>query len=185
MRPCVAFAIFMVVIAATVWKVEVVRDLTFAMKRESGLSTLAGQWLGDVRQNSARSLAVAYADGNTMLDFFTGPMKETTAKTTETQKAFLALVQDAETQKRADAPDSGHGRAQFPGVDRRLQVGRRRGFRTRQIFSDAHDRFLIIDDTELYHIGASMKDLGKKWFAFSRMDIELGRMFQILKNKPI
>jgi len=33
-----------------------------------------------------------------------------------------------------------------------------------------HDRFLIIDRKELYHIGASLKDLGKKWFAFSRMD---------------
>src|SRR5690606_38605104 len=51
-----------------------------------------------------------------------------------------------------------------------------------EVFSDAHDRFLIIDDTELYHIGASLKDLGKKWFAFSRMDIEVGRMLQILKN---
>ncbi|MCT4034484.1 ORF6N domain-containing protein [Elizabethkingia anophelis] len=49
-------------------------------------------------------------------------------------------------------------------------------------FSDAHDRFMIIDDAELYHIGASLKDLGKKWFAFSRMDIEVGRMLQILKN---
>ena len=49
-----------------------------------------------------------------------------------------------------------------------------------EIFSDAHDRFLIIDNTELYHIGASLKDLGKKWFAFSRMDIEVGRMLQIL-----
>ena len=49
-------------------------------------------------------------------------------------------------------------------------------------FSDAHDRFLIIDDTELYHIGASLKDLGKKWFAFSRMDIEVGRMLQLLKS---
>ncbi|MBN9312825.1 MAG: DNA-binding protein [Chryseobacterium sp. 39-10] len=48
-------------------------------------------------------------------------------------------------------------------------------------FSDAHDRFMIIDDAELYHIGASLKDLGKKWFAFSRMDIEVGRMLQILK----
>ena len=37
-------------------------------------------------------------------------------------------------------------------------------------FVDAHDRFLIIDRSELYHIGASLKDLGKKWFAFSRMD---------------
>ena len=52
-----------------------------------------------------------------------------------------------------------------------------------ELFSDAHDRFLIIDNTELYHIGASLKDLGKKWFAFSRMDIEVGRMLQIL-NKP-
>ncbi|HPM03215.1 MAG TPA: ORF6N domain-containing protein [Candidatus Cloacimonadota bacterium] len=34
----------------------------------------------------------------------------------------------------------------------------------------AHDRFIIIDHKELYHIGASLKDLGKKWFAFSRMD---------------
>lgn len=34
----------------------------------------------------------------------------------------------------------------------------------------SHDRFLIIDDKELYHIGASLKDLGKKWFAFSKMD---------------
>jgi len=33
-----------------------------------------------------------------------------------------------------------------------------------------HDRFLIIDGKELYHIGASLKDLGKKWFAFSRID---------------
>ena len=37
-------------------------------------------------------------------------------------------------------------------------------------FNDAHDRFLIIDGKEMYHIGASLKDLGKKWFAFSRMD---------------
>jgi hypothetical protein len=36
-------------------------------------------------------------------------------------------------------------------------------------FTLAHDRFLIIDE-ELYHIGASLKDLGKKWFGFSKMD---------------
>ena len=34
----------------------------------------------------------------------------------------------------------------------------------------SHDRFLIIDEVEVYHVGASLKDLGKKWFAFSRMD---------------
>lgn len=37
-------------------------------------------------------------------------------------------------------------------------------------FKDAHDRFLIIDNTEVYHIGASVKDLGKKWFAFTKIE---------------
>ncbi|HFK5521085.1 TPA: ORF6N domain-containing protein [Elizabethkingia anophelis] len=50
-----------------------------------------------------------------------------------------------------------------------------------ELFSNAHDRFIIVDNTELYHIGASLKDLGKKWFAFSRMDIEVGRMLHILE----
>jgi hypothetical protein len=37
-------------------------------------------------------------------------------------------------------------------------------------FESAHDRFLILDDRTVYHMGASLKDLGKKWFAFSKMD---------------
>jgi len=37
-------------------------------------------------------------------------------------------------------------------------------------FSKSHDRFLIIDESEIYHLGASLKDLGKKWFAFSKLD---------------
>lgn len=47
-------------------------------------------------------------------------------------------------------------------------------------FKNAHDRFLIIDEKEMYHIGASLKDLGKKWFAFSKFEMEaleiLGRL---------
>ena len=39
-----------------------------------------------------------------------------------------------------------------------------------KVFTDSHDRFLCIDDT-VYHLGASLKDLGKKWFAFNRMEI--------------
>jgi hypothetical protein len=39
-----------------------------------------------------------------------------------------------------------------------------------------HDRFLLIDSKELYHIGASIKDLGKRWFAFSRMDSLAGEV---------
>lgn len=37
-------------------------------------------------------------------------------------------------------------------------------------FSKSHDRFLIIDNQEVYHLGASLKDLGKKWFAFSKLN---------------
>lgn len=43
----------------------------------------------------------------------------------------------------------------------------------------AHDRFMILDEKELYHIGASLKDLGKKWFGFSKMDVEV---FSVLKH---
>ena len=37
-------------------------------------------------------------------------------------------------------------------------------------FAAFHDRFLILDDKELYLIGASLKDLGKKCFGFTKMD---------------
>jgi len=46
-------------------------------------------------------------------------------------------------------------------------------------FKNSHDRFLIIDKKEVYHLGASLKDLGKKWFAFSKFEIE---SFDILKR---
>lgn len=46
-------------------------------------------------------------------------------------------------------------------------------------FSDAHDRFMIIDGKEIYHFGASLKDLGKKWFAFSKFEKDA---FQVLKR---
>lgn len=40
-------------------------------------------------------------------------------------------------------------------------------------YKKSHDRFLIIDDNTLYHIGASLKDLGKKWFAFSKINLNI------------
>lgn len=43
-------------------------------------------------------------------------------------------------------------------------------------FNNSHDRFIIIDNTTVYHFGASLKDLGKKWFAFSKMDIGVAEM---------
>lgn len=41
-----------------------------------------------------------------------------------------------------------------------------------QVFNKSHDRFLIIDHSDIYHLGASLKDLGKKWFAFSKLDTQ-------------
>ena len=48
-------------------------------------------------------------------------------------------------------------------------------------FDLSHDRFLIIDEKEIYHFGASLKDLGKKWFAVSKMDINSFEMMGKLK----
>ena len=45
-----------------------------------------------------------------------------------------------------------------------------------QEFDLSHDRFMIIDDSTVYHIGASLKDLGKKWFAFSKMELKAAEM---------
>lgn len=57
-------------------------------------------------------------------------------------------------------------------------------------FAQSHDRFLLIDQADLYHIGGSLKDLGKKpvvsevesWFAFSRMDSMTALLLNQLKN---
>jgi len=49
-------------------------------------------------------------------------------------------------------------------------------------FSKAHDRFLIIDGKHLYHLGASLKDLGKKWFAFSKMELDVNDILNKLDD---
>ena len=41
-------------------------------------------------------------------------------------------------------------------------------------YTQSHDRFLILDSKIVYHIGASLKDLGKRWFAFSKLEIDAG-----------
>ena len=49
-------------------------------------------------------------------------------------------------------------------------------------FDKSHDRFLIIDQTAIYHLGASLKDLGKKWFAFSKLNIDPALILGKLDN---
>jgi chorismate mutase len=49
-----------------------------------------------------------------------------------------------------------------------------------KVFKKSHDRFLIIDNEIVYHIGASIKDLGKNWVAFSKMKLESFEMINKL-----
>lgn len=81
----------------------------------------------------------------TVLDLFS-KKKKNVKVTIFTSKITKALILDAEKFN-----------AQYPTVEIKK-------------FTKAHDRFLIIDDKDVYHFGASLKDLGKKWFAFSKMD---------------
>lgn len=53
---------------------------------------------------------------------------------------------------------------------------------TVKAFADSHDRFLILDGETVYHLGASLKDLGKKWFAFSRMDKDGLKVMEAVRN---
>ena len=51
-----------------------------------------------------------------------------------------------------------------------------------KIFGNSHDRFLIIDGKEIYHLGASLKDLGKKWFAFSKIESDCFALLEKVNN---
>jgi len=46
----------------------------------------------------------------------------------------------------------------------------------------SHDRFIIIDEKDAYHLGASLKDLGKKWFAFSKLEYDTSELIYQLKK---
>lgn len=50
-------------------------------------------------------------------------------------------------------------------------------------YRNGHDRFLIIDREEVYHIGASLKDLGKKMFAFSKLSIPAKTILNLLEQE--
>ena len=51
-----------------------------------------------------------------------------------------------------------------------------------KVFTKSHDRFLIIDNVTVYHIGASLKDLAKKWFAFSKIELDATEIIRKIEN---
>lgn len=52
-------------------------------------------------------------------------------------------------------------------------------------FNKAHDRFIIIDNKDVYHFGASLKDLGKKWFAFSKLEKSSLELISLIKKAVV
>ena len=106
----------------------------------------AYQFVSDVIKNAKSSIILIdnYVDDSTLTLF------------AKRKKNVTATIYTASISKQLRLDLEKHN-AQYPEVKVEL-------------FKQSHDRFLIIDEKELYHIGASLKDLGKKWFAFSRMD---------------
>ena len=95
-------ALFLLLAGLTAWRIEMTARATAQMERSAELLELAGRWQGHVRQNSARTLAVAYSDGGELLGFFKESMAATSRDSTDTQKAFLDKVQDSGSRKQAE-----------------------------------------------------------------------------------
>lgn len=82
-------SIFLLTAGATAWRIEKVSEATLRMEESSERLKIGSAWQGDVRQNSARSLAVAYAEGNAVLDFFKDAMASTSQATNQKQQAYI------------------------------------------------------------------------------------------------
>lgn len=97
-------AVVAILAIVATWRIQDVSSATHLMERQAGLLSLAGQWEGDVREDSTRSLASAYASGTDMLEFFRKSMATTAASTNKIQKAFLeqADIENSETRKLAE-----------------------------------------------------------------------------------
>ena len=76
-----------------------------------------------------------------------------------TNGAIFQRLERVENNRKQMALDLKKHNAQYPPVEIKE-------------FKNAHDRFPILDDKELYHFGASLKDMGKKWFAFSKLEMD-------------
>ncbi|MDP2302717.1 MAG: ORF6N domain-containing protein [Ignavibacteria bacterium] len=115
-------------------------------------------WL--IRKAEKSILLIDNYIDDTVLDLFT-KRKKNVAVTILTKKITKEL-----------ALDLNKFNAQYPAVEIKE-------------FSDSHDRFMIIDNEDVYHIGASLKDLGKKWFAFSKFDKSAFMILKMLNDKKI
>ncbi len=121
----------------------------------------AHKFVSDLIRKAEKSILLIdnYID-DTVLDLFT-KRKKTVAITILTKKITKEMVLDLEKFN-----------AQYPAIEIKE-------------FKDSHDRFMIIDNEDVYHFGASLKDLGKKWFAFSKFDKAALQLLQKLNEKNL
>jgi hypothetical protein len=107
----------------------------------------AYRFVSDLFRSAKKSIVIIdnYIDDTVLAHLAKRPVQVTVTILTRTISAQLAL-------------DVKKYNEQYPAV-------------TIKEFKNSHDRFVIIDGNTVYHFGASLKDLGKKWFAFSKMDI--------------
>lgn len=106
----------------------------------------AHKFVSDLIRKAEKSIILIdnYID-DTVLDLFT-KRKKNVAVTVFTANLSKALMTDLKKFN-----------SQYPQIEMKE-------------FKNSHDRFMVIDDEDVYHFGASLKDLGKKWFAFSRFE---------------
>ena len=88
------------------------------------------------------------------------------------QKKGAKVILFTKNISRSLAPDVKKFNEQYPAIEVKE-------------FKNSHDRFMIIDATTVYHFGASLKDLGKKWLAFSKIDIRAFEMLARLKEMGV
>ena len=116
----------------------------------------AYKFAADLIKSAKHSLVLIdnYVDETTLLMF--SKRKEGVSATIYTQRISSQLQLDLEKHN-----------AQYSAIDVKM-------------YKRSHDRFLLIDGQEVYHIGASLKDLGKKMFAFSRLNESAEMILQLL-----
>lgn len=95
-------AVFLLMAGITAWRIDQVAQATHRMEAAAERLKIGSAWQGDVRQNSARSLAVGYAEGNEVLNFFKDAMATTSLSTNEKQQAYVDRATTPESKQRAN-----------------------------------------------------------------------------------
>ena len=95
----VVLALFIALAGVMAWQVEQVAAASRSMERSTELLRLAAQWKGNLKENSARYMAIAYTDGDGLADLFKDAMAVSVKGTNEAREGFIAKVQDAESRR--------------------------------------------------------------------------------------